>query len=109
MTKDEWAFIAACVAKPADAAIRLIYADWLDDRGLTKRANRQREIAAVIDRAVEMWKLPPPHTSGAFGVIINRKGRRSVFRLKRDGEIHWFAPHRRYVLFSLVGVGYRIK
>lgn len=33
MTRDDQAFIAAIIANPADDLPRLVYADWLDDRG----------------------------------------------------------------------------
>lgn len=33
MTSDELAFIAALDAEPGDHTTRLVYADWLDDRG----------------------------------------------------------------------------
>jgi uncharacterized protein (TIGR02996 family) len=109
MSADEWAFIRACVDKPVDVAHRLIYADWLEERGLIKRANKQREIAAVIGRAVEMWKLYPHFTSGVFGVIVNRKGIRKLFRLKRDGELRWYPPGVQPTLYFSRIIGYRLK
>jgi uncharacterized protein (TIGR02996 family) len=36
---DEHALIRAVIAAPADNAPRLVYADWLDERGQTLRAN----------------------------------------------------------------------
>ena len=38
MTNDRAAFIRAIIAAPDDDTVRLAFADWLDDRGETERA-----------------------------------------------------------------------
>jgi uncharacterized protein (TIGR02996 family) len=43
MTDDE-AFIRAIVDAPGDEAPRLVYADWLDERGVGRSATRHRAL-----------------------------------------------------------------
>jgi uncharacterized protein (TIGR02996 family) len=49
MTDDE-AFIRAIVAAPGDDAPRLVYADWLDDRGDARGAYLRAEVERVKDQ-----------------------------------------------------------
>jgi uncharacterized protein (TIGR02996 family) len=60
----------AILAAPTDAGLRLVYADWLDDRGLAQRAARQRAMARTIGTGylpIDLpWQLP-----GARAVSIN--------------------------------------
>lgn len=51
---DEEAFLANIRRKPADNAIRLVYADWLDDRGEERRAAYLRLLCEWIARDPEI-------------------------------------------------------
>jgi uncharacterized protein (TIGR02996 family) len=58
---DEAAFLAAIRAAPADLAPRLVYADWLDERGdprgeLIRIEEQMRALPAFADR---FWELKP--------------------------------------------------
>jgi uncharacterized protein (TIGR02996 family) len=59
---DDEAFIRAIVAAPADDAPRLVYADWLDERGDPRGTYLRAEIAWVARRAgrgrVAVRKVP---------------------------------------------------
>jgi uncharacterized protein (TIGR02996 family) len=50
MTSDDEAFIRAIVAAPVDDAPRLVYADWLDERGDTRGAYLRAEIKSHAAR-----------------------------------------------------------
>lgn len=41
--KGDWAFIKAILADPRDEAPRLIYSDWLEERGRSETAKKVRE------------------------------------------------------------------
>src|SRR5688572_11349835 len=73
---DEAAFLAAIRDAPADLAVRLVYADWLDDRGdprgeLIRIEEEMRTLPAFADR---FWEL---------------KARRNELRAQADTE--WLA------------------
>lgn len=44
MTSDRDALIAACMAEPCSADVRLVFADWLDEHGEEPAAARMREL-----------------------------------------------------------------
>jgi uncharacterized protein (TIGR02996 family) len=48
MTTDEEALLAAVAAAPEDDAPRLVYADWLQERGADARAEYLRSVARLI-------------------------------------------------------------
>lgn len=47
---DEQAFLDALAADPADDTTRLVYADWLDDRGEAAKAEYLRMVVGLVPR-----------------------------------------------------------
>lgn len=66
---EEHALLAAILAEPGDDTARLVYADWLDERGGRKRAARAELIRAQIEAArnyaiTEHWVRTPSTEPG---------------------------------------------
>jgi uncharacterized protein (TIGR02996 family) len=55
MTGDEKAFLAAIAAAPGDDAPRLVFADWLDERGRDSEAAEQRRRTTPEYHAAVKW------------------------------------------------------
>jgi uncharacterized protein (TIGR02996 family) len=55
---EEDAFLRAVLARPADDAPRLVYADWLDDRGESERAEFLRADAALSGQPLADPRTP---------------------------------------------------
>ena len=70
MTPDEAALLRAVVAAPGDHLARLVYADWLDDRGDPRGAYLRAETAAPGDRGTLV-----PAAAGLDAVWVARASR----------------------------------
>ncbi len=79
-TEDEQAFLAAIVAAPEDDTPRLVFADWLDERGRDDDAAR----AALIRAQCRLEHLPPGRERAAL-----EKQARAVLRAHAK---RWAAP-----------------
>lgn len=101
---DEDAFIRAIQAHPDDTATRLVYADWLEDRGQRARAEYLRKWAEkgvrppdCIDPAwadlvagrVPLWDSP---TLLALGRLEGMLRAYSQVNQHRSDISYWFAP-----------------
>ena len=102
VTTDEEALLAAIAAAPRDDAPRLVYADWLQDRGEDGKAAYLRSVVGLmhdpddrtaIGRCVELsseldahWRR---HVGGRFEVVI-----------EGSGAVSWIA-HMFVALFKL--------
>jgi uncharacterized protein (TIGR02996 family) len=79
MTSDE-EFLAAIHAAPNDAALRLVYADWLEEHGRAVAAARERmearygdlEDAALSRNAHRKWRLKLTNRRGHASWKVNR-------------------------------------
>jgi uncharacterized protein (TIGR02996 family) len=73
---EERAFLAAITANPADDLSRLVYADWLDERGDVRGEFLRLHLA--------LRSLPPDHPHRA-------SGEQALSRLRKGIELRWLA------------------
>jgi uncharacterized protein (TIGR02996 family) len=86
-TPDEEALLAAIDAAPSDDAPRLVYADWLQERGVEAKAEYLRAVvrllhapedAAVVARCLEVAQGLDPdwrqRVGGRFEVVVQGSG-----------------------------------
>ena len=78
MTPEEDPFIAALVADPADETTRLVYSDWLDERGEDARATYLRaEVAhfraSARERGNDEWD-DMPGVDPVWAAMVSRTG-----------------------------------
>jgi uncharacterized protein (TIGR02996 family) len=74
MTDDE-AFIRAIVDNPGDDAPRLIYADWLDERGDPRGEYLRAEVEWAKDRSAQSMDLPRKTNASIDSVWLARVSR----------------------------------
>ena len=94
---EEDAFLHALAACPTDDLTRLVYADWLDDRGEQK--------SRYLRLIVELVRLPPDELLGsvahdemlALAVVLNSVWQQAAGRRFEVALIE-FAPRDRYTL-----------
>lgn len=88
---DEAAFLAAIAAAPGDPTPRLVYADWLEERGDPRAEfiRLQHQLADLLDRL--------PQLRGGFDL----EWVRSV-EVRRDVVLHTFTPEQRRHVTKLV-------
>jgi uncharacterized protein (TIGR02996 family) len=88
---DEAAFLAAIRAAPGDPTPRLIYADWLDDRGDPRAefVRLQHQLAEALDRLQRLRSA------------LDREWVQAV-EVRRDVVVHGFDPRRRPAVLKLV-------
>src|SRR5262245_7004150 len=91
MADDDTGFIQAILTAPDDGAVRLVYADWLEERG---------DVRAEFIRLQAEMDLLPPYTDA----YIDRKRRREAIRQRIDAE--WltamgYRPRHRPLFTSL--------
>lgn len=83
MNRDEASFIRAIWAAPADDAPRLVFADWLQDRGFDKRAAIQRNIVKMMGEAKGIWM----RTFAGIGTKVLMLSRGAFWDIKEDGRL----------------------
>ena len=91
MTEDE-AFIRTIVDHPGDDTPRLVYADWLDDRGEHEEADRQRKWPAAKEWLVRFCRANNPADDNdpeewfiSYETLLDL-GREAVERAEEDGD-----------------------
>lgn len=110
MSHDEGdALAAACRDNPADAALRGVYADWLEEHGrpalaeyLRGRPERLRGLAVAAAEAYHRH-VRPLYRSARGEVVYGRGGQEG-----RDGAAYAKAWHRRYGPARWLNAGVRI-
>lgn len=81
MSPAEAAFIKAIAASPADDAPRLVFADWLDDNCMYKRAKIQRNIVQMMREATGIWR-------NKYSNLVYMVTRKALWIIKEDGRIN---------------------
>jgi uncharacterized protein (TIGR02996 family) len=98
---DEAGFLASIAAAPLDDAPRLVYADWLDERGEAAKAEYLRLVVRLsaapdeepaLSRLLELAPNAADHTwrlavGGVFELVIGRLG---AFRMLAGVLRRWF-------------------
>lgn len=101
MNKPEyWKWIKDIWADPTNYQMRLVFADWLEERGCLGAAKRQREYAGWIRDATTMYRVV---NYEQIYLRITTEGlvKSRLLRMKKDGTIHplpahsahWHGPH----------------
>jgi len=88
---DEAAFLAAMQAAPADAALRLVYADWLQERDDARAefVRLQHQLATALDRLQHVR----PGLEQAWVRAVE---------VRRDVVVHKIVANRRIVLIKRI-------
>lgn len=103
MSPDEQAFLDAIAADPEDQAVRLVFADWLDEAGRPEDAARHREWAALLPEAVAWLRgiavgeqtiansddRYEPDPTGAGSILTIHDGRLVPSRFREDFAEEW--------------------
>jgi uncharacterized protein (TIGR02996 family) len=83
MFASRWDFCRKIMDDPKNATCRLVFADWLDENGHSNAAQRQREWAKHVTKAILFQKL-------IVGLIFYAPVKSQVYRLfyvRTDGNI----------------------
>lgn len=87
MASDRWIFCKKIVENPVDFDIRLIFADWLEDRKEVKAAARQRYYADLMQRAEGFYN----HCIGEAVIFVffrvKVKNGYESYRILKDGTL----------------------
>jgi len=89
-------FEAALVGRPEDAGLRLVYADWLDDRGEHAYAAAHRWLAKV-----ERWPVRCEISKRKVWFVFGHDGH----SVKKQPKSKWFPALLPAAAFDRLGVG----
>lgn len=95
-TQEYWKWIEALWNRKTDATIRLVFADWLDERGCVQAAAKQRKYAGFITRAIQINYIPK--ISHCYVIVGGFKHKLCRYRMKQNG--HLYHQPRRIHLFE---------
>ena len=93
---DEAAFLSAIRAAPADAAPRLVYADWLEERGdgRAEFVRLQHQLAAALDRLDGFlhWGLNQYHADPFAQSVVDHTAAPGTENRLPAGDTHVLYP-----------------
>src|SRR4051794_30285744 len=68
---DEAAFLRAIQADPTDATAKLVYADWLDERGERAKAKYVRAVASWINQPATERRMPTVNVPETWHLLFH--------------------------------------